>query len=223
MLRGPLTAGAEQPGRLWSSMARRRGRRGCGPRPVPGRTSRRIPRVHHGEVLARVEDLTLARRCFGRALAPCWHPSRQPSQQPRRHCRNPPGATPEGGRRNARRRRRQHPRPPSSRHPAVVHRRHRRTQTPCGARGAGTAAPVRRRRSRARPHVRRGLKGEDLSRPPHPDRRRSGRSSGCVRSDQVVRGAPGDSMVPPAGFEPAHPAPEADALSPELRGRARAG
>lgn len=25
--------------------------------------------------------------------------------------------------------------------------------------------------------------------------------------------------VPPAGFEPAHPAPEADALSPELRGR----
>ncbi len=25
--------------------------------------------------------------------------------------------------------------------------------------------------------------------------------------------------VPPAGFEPAHPAPEAGALSPELRGR----
>ena len=27
-----------------------------------------------------------------------------------------------------------------------------------------------------------------------------------------------DWSVPPAGFEPAHPAPEADALSPELRG-----
>ena len=26
------------------------------------------------------------------------------------------------------------------------------------------------------------------------------------------------NAVPPAGFEPAHPAPEADALSPELRG-----
>ena len=26
-------------------------------------------------------------------------------------------------------------------------------------------------------------------------------------------------LVPPAGFEPAHPAPEAGALSPELRGR----
>lgn len=25
-------------------------------------------------------------------------------------------------------------------------------------------------------------------------------------------------LVPPAGFEPAHPAPEAGALSPELRG-----
>jgi hypothetical protein len=28
-----------------------------------------------------------------------------------------------------------------------------------------------------------------------------------------------DCLVPPAGFEPAHPAPEAGALSPELRGR----
>ena len=28
-----------------------------------------------------------------------------------------------------------------------------------------------------------------------------------------------DSLAPSAGFEPAHPAPEADALSPELRGR----
>ena len=28
-------------------------------------------------------------------------------------------------------------------------------------------------------------------------------------------------LVPPAGFEPAHPAPEAGALSPELRGRAK--
>ncbi len=27
-------------------------------------------------------------------------------------------------------------------------------------------------------------------------------------------------VAPPAGFEPAHPAPEAGALSPELRGRA---
>ena len=27
-----------------------------------------------------------------------------------------------------------------------------------------------------------------------------------------------DWSAPPAGFEPAHPAPEADALSPELRG-----
>ncbi len=27
-------------------------------------------------------------------------------------------------------------------------------------------------------------------------------------------------MVPPVGFEPTHPAPEAGALSPELRGRA---
>jgi hypothetical protein len=27
-------------------------------------------------------------------------------------------------------------------------------------------------------------------------------------------------LVPPTGFEPAHPAPEAGALSPELRGRA---
>jgi hypothetical protein len=31
------------------------------------------------------------------------------------------------------------------------------------------------------------------------------------------------SEVPPAGFEPAHTAPEADALSPELRGRGFGG
>ena len=32
-----------------------------------------------------------------------------------------------------------------------------------------------------------------------------------------------DWRVPPAGFEPAHTAPEAVALSPELRGRVRRG
>jgi len=31
--------------------------------------------------------------------------------------------------------------------------------------------------------------------------------------------APREHVVPPAGFEPAHLAPEASALSPELRGR----
>ena len=37
---------------------------------------------------------------------------------------------------------------------------------------------------------------------------------------EVARSAPHHPrFVPPAGFEPAHPAPEAGALSPELRGR----
>ena len=43
------------------------------------------------------------------------------------------------------------------------------------------------------------------------------RSAGVPRQDRFRRCASGD--VPPAGFEPAHPAPEAGALSPELRGR----
>ena len=48
--------------------------------------------------------------------------------------------------------------------------------------------------------------------------RRVGRGRRC-------RAPAGDEprRVPSAGFEPAHTAPEADALSPELRGRARAG
>ena len=40
------------------------------------------------------------------------------------------------------------------------------------------------------------------------------------RTTQDGRSTRQDSRrVPPAGFEPAHPAPEAGALSPELRGR----
>ncbi len=40
-------------------------------------------------------------------------------------------------------------------------------------------------------------------------------------ADLNVRALAG--WAPPAGFEPAHPAPEAGALSPELRGRFRPG
>src|ERR1700736_3912713 len=42
-----------------------------------------------------------------------------------------------------------------------------------------------------------------------------------ARSNSVTRepGLPGRNLVPPAGLEPAHTAPEADALSAELRGR----
>jgi hypothetical protein len=39
----------------------------------------------------------------------------------------------------------------------------------------------------------------------------------------VDRRVPADSVVPPAGFEPAHPPPEGGALSPELRGLVSVG
>jgi uncharacterized membrane protein len=45
----------------------------------------------------------------------------------------------------------------------------------------------------------------------------------AATAERPTRHGAADPRVPSAGFEPAHTAPEADALSPELRGRVRAG
>jgi hypothetical protein len=42
---------------------------------------------------------------------------------------------------------------------------------------------------------------------------------GSETAQSATRESAEDYLAPPAGFEPAHPAPEAGALSPELRGR----
>lgn len=77
------------------------------------------------------------------------------------------------------------------------------------------------------PHVQ-PRRGSVVPPPPHRRHETNGwrwRSVAVIRPStrhSLTGGCAGASrLVPSAGFEPAHTAPEADALSPELRGRAR--